>query len=167
MCSVSRPATNESTLVTPHPGVDELRASSTNYADSVLSCLPGESALKTKLQKTDAQSSIRVRVDDTTTKLSIVFTALASTLLHLPYSVPGPHCCICHTAFLTISARGTEQRGASTFLRPSPSSNCCLPGRSKHRAYIARRLRAIVRGPRWRACAGNPLRPLSFQKKCR
>ena len=79
MCSVSRPATNESTLVTPHPGVDELRASSTNYADSVLSCLPGESALKTKLQKTDAQSSIRV--DDTTTKLSIVFTALA--LVHI------------------------------------------------------------------------------------
>ena len=79
MCSVSRPATNESTLMTPHPGVDELRESSTNYAESVLSCLPGEGAFRQSTKK-DARTSIRVD-DDMSTKLSIVFTALA--LVHI------------------------------------------------------------------------------------
>ena len=62
MCSASRPANNASASATYQHAVDELRASSTNNATSVLSCTPGEGALKTKLRKQDTQSSARIQL---------------------------------------------------------------------------------------------------------
>ena len=137
MCSTSHPANNASASATRYPAVDELRGSSTNYVPSVLSCTPGEGALKTKLRKQDTQTSARMLGFDRA-QLSCVWAAL--TLIHaIAFGVSVSGSPRASSAFHQVCAYGE-----AAWDQPS-SDEAPLPALARLRARIISTARARLR----------------------
>jgi len=139
MCSTSHPANNASASATRYPAVDELRGSSTNYVPSVLSCTPGEGALKTKLRKQDTQTSARMLGFDRA-QLSCVWAAL--TLIHaIAFGVSVSGSPRASSAFHQVYAYAKP-----AFCQYQPSSDDApLPALARLRARIISTARARLR----------------------